>query len=178
MWLAAVMLHKLHIVGKAWEQDQRNVCNCVFHWYAGAGVQGRLFWVPPTEWLFRALRPSLCSESSPFLVSKFFTTLSACLCLSVACLSVCLPVCLSVRLCLSVCLSVRLRLKLRCDLGQCREVMQRQSLQFRAVQKRLLARFKDKTPSGLSHLDTLLEGTYRQVQYSTHRFTSHWVNVL
>jgi Bardet-Biedl syndrome 9 protein len=52
---------------------------------------------------------------------------------------------------------------LRCDLRQCREVMQRQSLQFRAVQKRLLTRFKDKTPSGLSHLDTLLEGTYRQV---------------
>lgn len=60
-------------------------------------------------------------------------------------------------------LSVSMRLKLRCDLGQCREVMQRQSLQFRAVQKRLLTRFKDKTPSGLSHLDTLLEGTYRQV---------------
>ena len=71
-----------------WERPG-NKTNCVFHWYAGAGVQGRLFWVPPTEWLFRALRPSLCSESSPFLVSKFFTTLSACLCLSVACLSVC-----------------------------------------------------------------------------------------
>ena len=53
--------------------------------------------------------------------------------------------------------------QMRCSLTQCREVMRRQSLQFRAVQKRLLTRFKDKTPSGLSHLDTLLEGTYRQV---------------
>ena len=56
------------------------------------------------------------------------------------------------------------------DLSQCREVMRRQSLQFRAVQKRLLTRFKDKTPTGLAHLDTLLEGTYRQVP-ALHTYT-------
>lgn len=35
--------------------------------------------------------------------------------------------------------------------------------QFRVIQKRLLTRFKDKTPSPLSHIDTLLDGTFKQV---------------
>ena len=35
--------------------------------------------------------------------------------------------------------------------------------QFRAIQKRLLTRFKDNTPSSLQHLDTLLDGTFLQV---------------
>ena len=35
--------------------------------------------------------------------------------------------------------------------------------QFRSIQRRLLTRFKDKTPAPLSNLDTLLDGTYRQV---------------
>lgn len=35
--------------------------------------------------------------------------------------------------------------------------------QFRAVQKRLLMRFKDKNPVSLSHLDSLLEGTFNQI---------------
>lgn len=35
--------------------------------------------------------------------------------------------------------------------------------QFRAIQRRLLTRFKDKTPAPLQNLDTLLEGTYRQL---------------
>ncbi|XP_065833993.1 protein PTHB1-like [Oscarella lobularis] len=35
--------------------------------------------------------------------------------------------------------------------------------QFRSIQKRLLTRFKDKTPAPLINLDTLLEGTYRQI---------------
>ena len=35
--------------------------------------------------------------------------------------------------------------------------------QFRAIQKRLLTRFKDNTPSSLQHLDTLLDDTFLQV---------------
>lgn len=35
--------------------------------------------------------------------------------------------------------------------------------QFRAIQKRLLMRFKDKNPVHLSHLDSLLEGTFHQI---------------
>lgn len=35
--------------------------------------------------------------------------------------------------------------------------------QFRAIQKRLLLRFKDKNPVPLSHLDSLLEGTFHQI---------------
>ena len=31
------------------------------------------------------------------------------------------------------------------------------------IQRRLLTRFKDKTPAPLANLDVLLEGTYRQV---------------
>lgn len=46
---------------------------------------------------------------------------------------------------------------------QCRELLKRHAQQFRAIQKRLLTRFKDKTPVGLAHLDTLLEGTFMQV---------------
>ncbi|XP_070300099.1 protein PTHB1-like isoform X2 [Salvelinus sp. IW2-2015] len=36
------------------------------------------------------------------------------------------------------------------------------AVQFRAIQRRLLTRFKDKTPATLQNLDTLMEGTYRQ----------------
>jgi Bardet-Biedl syndrome 9 protein len=35
--------------------------------------------------------------------------------------------------------------------------------QFRAIQKRLLMRFKDKNPVALVHLDSLLEGTFHQI---------------
>ena len=44
-----------------------------------------------------------------------------------------------------------------------KELLQQRAHQFRVIQKRLLTRFKDKTPSPLQHLDTLLEGTYKQV---------------
>ena len=44
------------------------------------------------------------------------------------------------------------------------EQLEHRSSQFRAIQKRLLSRFKDKTPTPLTNLDSLLEGTYRQVQ--------------
>jgi len=35
--------------------------------------------------------------------------------------------------------------------------------QFRSIQKRLLVRFKDRNPAPLGHLDTLLEGTFTQL---------------
>jgi Bardet-Biedl syndrome 9 protein len=40
------------------------------------------------------------------------------------------------------------------------------SAQFRSIERRLLTRFKDKTPTPLTNLDTLLEATYRQVSIS------------
>ena len=54
--------------------------------------------------------------------------------------------------------------QLRASMLHCREWLRRHAEQFRAIQKRLLTRFKDKTPVGLANLDTLLDGTYMQVQ--------------
>ncbi|KAL4217063.1 Protein PTHB1 [Mactra antiquata] len=45
----------------------------------------------------------------------------------------------------------------------CKEMLSQRASQFRAIQRRLLTRFKDKTPAPLQNLDTLLEGTYRQL---------------
>ena len=42
-------------------------------------------------------------------------------------------------------------------------MLEERAQQFRAIERRLLTRFKDKTPAPLSNLDTLLEGTYRQL---------------
>ncbi|XP_046859172.1 protein PTHB1-like [Xenia sp. Carnegie-2017] len=44
-----------------------------------------------------------------------------------------------------------------------REILAQRSAQFRAIQRRLLTKYKDKTPSPLGNLDTLLDGTYRQL---------------
>ncbi|KAK3791729.1 hypothetical protein RRG08_011523 [Elysia crispata] len=46
---------------------------------------------------------------------------------------------------------------------KCKELLGQRASQFRTIQKRLLTRFKDKTPAPLQNLDTLLEGTYRQI---------------
>ncbi|XP_043920957.1 protein PTHB1 isoform X2 [Protopterus annectens] len=43
------------------------------------------------------------------------------------------------------------------------ELLSERAVQFRAIQRRLLARFKDKTPASLQNLDVLLDGTYRQI---------------
>ncbi|XP_072454967.1 protein PTHB1 isoform X2 [Notamacropus eugenii] len=43
------------------------------------------------------------------------------------------------------------------------ELLSERAIQFRAIERRLLTRFKDKTPAPLQHLDTLLDGTYKQV---------------
>lgn len=47
-----------------------------------------------------------------------------------------------------------------------RELLAQRAQQFRTIQRRLLTRFKDKTPAPLANLDTLLDGTYRQVNFS------------
>lgn len=44
-----------------------------------------------------------------------------------------------------------------------KEILAERASQFRAIQRRLLTRFKDKTPSPLANLDTLLDGTYKQI---------------
>lgn len=44
-----------------------------------------------------------------------------------------------------------------------REILGQRSSQFRVIQRRLLTKYKDKTPSPLANLDTLLDGTYRQL---------------
>ena len=43
------------------------------------------------------------------------------------------------------------------------KMLEERASQFRAIQRRLLTRFKDKTPAPLANLDTLLDGTYRQL---------------
>ena len=47
-------------------------------------------------------------------------------------------------------------------------MLEERASQFRAIQRRLLTRFKDKTPAPLANLDTLLNGTYTQVSRACH----------
>ncbi|XP_075777880.1 protein PTHB1 isoform X7 [Pelodiscus sinensis] len=53
--------------------------------------------------------------------------------------------------------------ELRMNAEKYEELLSERAIQFRAIERRLLIRFKDKTPAPLQHLDTLLEGTYRQI---------------
>lgn len=53
--------------------------------------------------------------------------------------------------------------ELRLNGVKCQELLSERAVQFRAIQRRLLARFKDKTPASLQNLDVLLDGTYRQI---------------
>ncbi|XP_063687264.1 protein PTHB1-like isoform X3 [Bolinopsis microptera] len=55
------------------------------------------------------------------------------------------------------------RFELRVRQRSYREMLSQRAQQFRAIQRRLLTRFKDKTPSPLQNMDTLLEGTYQQI---------------
>ena len=48
----------------------------------------------------------------------------------------------------------------------CLETLTQRMAQFRCIERRLLTRFKDKTPVPLTNLDMLLEGTHKQVQAS------------
>ncbi|NWY50689.1 PTHB1 protein, partial [Chionis minor] len=53
--------------------------------------------------------------------------------------------------------------ELRLSAEKFQELLSERAVQFRAIERRLLTRFKDKTPAPLQHLDTLLEGTFREV---------------
>ncbi|XP_074913228.1 protein PTHB1 isoform X2 [Buteo buteo] len=53
--------------------------------------------------------------------------------------------------------------ELRLNAEKFQELLSERAVQFRAIERRLLTRFKDKTPAPLQHLDTLLEGTFREV---------------
>ncbi|XP_062425527.1 protein PTHB1 isoform X2 [Rhea pennata] len=53
--------------------------------------------------------------------------------------------------------------ELRLNAEKLQELLSERAVQFRAIERRLLTRFKDKTPAPLQHLDTLLEGTFREV---------------
>ncbi|NXX93256.1 PTHB1 protein, partial [Centropus bengalensis] len=53
--------------------------------------------------------------------------------------------------------------ELRLNAAKFQEMLSERAVQFRAIERRLLTRFKDKTPAPLQHLDTLLEGTFREV---------------
>ncbi|XP_053506907.1 protein PTHB1 isoform X1 [Ictalurus furcatus] len=53
--------------------------------------------------------------------------------------------------------------ELRVNTQKYQDLLSERAVQFRAIQRRLLTRFKDKTPAPLQNLDTLMEGTYRQV---------------
>ncbi|XP_078253729.1 protein PTHB1 isoform X1 [Rhinoraja longicauda] len=53
--------------------------------------------------------------------------------------------------------------ELRLNAEKYKELLSERAVQYRAIQRRLLTHFKDKTPSPLRNLDTLLDGTYRQI---------------
>lgn len=53
--------------------------------------------------------------------------------------------------------------ELRVGAEKYQDLLSERAVQFRAIQRRLLTRFKDKTPAPLQNLDSLMEGTYRQV---------------
>ncbi|NXT68361.1 PTHB1 protein, partial [Chaetops frenatus] len=50
--------------------------------------------------------------------------------------------------------------EIRLNAEKYQELLSERAVQFRAIERRLLTRFKDKTPAPLQHLDTLLEGTF------------------
>ncbi|XP_043544707.1 protein PTHB1 isoform X4 [Chiloscyllium plagiosum] len=53
--------------------------------------------------------------------------------------------------------------ELRINAEKYKELLSERAVQYRAIQRRLLTHFKDKTPTPLRNLDTLLDGTYRQL---------------
>ncbi|XP_038566439.1 protein PTHB1 isoform X2 [Micropterus salmoides] len=60
-------------------------------------------------------------------------------------------------------LSLDHHFQLRVSGQQYQDLLSERAVQFRAIQRRLLTRFKDKTPAPLQNLDTLLDATYSQV---------------
>ncbi|XP_033097653.1 protein PTHB1-like [Anneissia japonica] len=61
------------------------------------------------------------------------------------------------------CQIIDAHLELRVNHERYMQLLDQRAKQFRAIQRRLLTRFKDKTPAPLNNLDTLLDGTYRQI---------------
>jgi Bardet-Biedl syndrome 9 protein len=66
--------------------------------------------------------------------------------------------------------AIERHLTLRQRLDELRAAIEHASGQFRAVQKRLLIKFKDKSPSSLENMDALLEATYRQILAASDQF--------
>ncbi|XP_077383160.1 protein PTHB1-like [Festucalex cinctus] len=60
-------------------------------------------------------------------------------------------------------LTVDHHFQLRVSAQKYQDLLSERAAQFRAIQRRLLTRFKDKTPAPLQNLDTLLDATYTQV---------------
>uniref|UniRef100_A0A669EJN6 Bardet-Biedl syndrome 9 n=1 Tax=Oreochromis niloticus TaxID=8128 RepID=A0A669EJN6_ORENI len=60
-------------------------------------------------------------------------------------------------------LSVDNHFQLRISAQKYQDLLSERAVQFRAIQRRLLTRFKDKTPAPLQNLDTLMDATYSQV---------------
>uniref|UniRef100_A0AAV2MF42 Bardet-Biedl syndrome 9 n=1 Tax=Knipowitschia caucasica TaxID=637954 RepID=A0AAV2MF42_KNICA len=60
-------------------------------------------------------------------------------------------------------LAVEQHFQLRVSAKQYQDLLSERAVQFRAIQRRLLTRFKDKTPAPLQNLDTLLDATYNQM---------------
>jgi Bardet-Biedl syndrome 9 protein len=54
-------------------------------------------------------------------------------------------------------------LQARQHIERYKEMLEQTCVQFRAIQKRLLTKFKDKSPSSLENMDALLEATYKQI---------------
>ncbi|CAL8290059.1 unnamed protein product [Merluccius merluccius] len=53
--------------------------------------------------------------------------------------------------------------QLRVSAQHYQDLLAERAVQFRAIQRRMLTRFKDKTPAPLQNLDTLLDATYHQL---------------
>ncbi|XP_076329618.1 protein PTHB1-like [Tachypleus tridentatus] len=58
---------------------------------------------------------------------------------------------------------IKEHLECRYSLQKSQELLGQQAAQYRAVQKRLLTKMKDKTPTPLNNIDSLLEATHRQI---------------
>ena len=60
-------------------------------------------------------------------------------------------------------LTIDKHLELRQNADHSKEILEQCCIQFRAIQKRLLTKFKDKSPTSLDNMDALLEATHRQI---------------
>uniref|UniRef100_A0A1B6CDQ0 Protein PTHB1 n=1 Tax=Clastoptera arizonana TaxID=38151 RepID=A0A1B6CDQ0_9HEMI len=68
----------------------------------------------------------------------------------------------------SLMLAVDQHVSLRKSLNTLKETLSIQSAQYRTIQRRLLAKLRNKTPATLSHLDTLLKESYSQILETSH----------